>query len=100
MMFLLLIYDRESDDDPVLFGFEDDQEAFKELESQTLAKLDSPGVEVVLFYAESEKIVRSANPRFFNPMATRRLGEDHSVLWAGIEQLRENLGGAAPFFAI
>ncbi len=91
MKYFVLTYDPRADEDPRVQEFDEDTEAFRVLEMETLQHLGRDGVEVVLFYCDSEQTLRSANQRYFNPEATKRLREDPDVLRRGIEQIRSDM---------
>ena len=95
MKYLLVVYEPGSAKDPSVLTFEDDLAAFKALESRTIANLGRDGVEVVLFYIDSEETLRSTNSRYFNPQASRRLKENPEMLRRGIEQVQGRLAALA-----
>ena len=91
MKYFVLTYDPRADEDPRVQEFAEAAEAFRVLEVETLEHLGRDGVEVVLFYCDSEQTLRSANQRYFNPEVTKRLREDPDVLRRGREQIRFNV---------
>ncbi|MCY3921453.1 MAG: hypothetical protein OXG27_03560 [Chloroflexi bacterium] len=96
MKYFVLTYDPLAEADPRVQEFEDDLEAFQVLEAETLQNLGSDGVEVVLFYCDSERTLRSANQRYFNPEVTRRLRESSQPLRSESERMANQLIGLAP----
>lgn len=96
MKYFVLTYDPLSDTEPSVREFDEDAEAFQVLELETLENLGRDGVEVVLFYCDSEQTLRSANQRYFNPRASRMLRENPEVLRAGIKPFPFSLAGIVP----
>lgn len=91
MKYFVLTYDPRADEDPRVQEFDEDAGAFRVLERETLENLGRDGVEVVLFYCDSEQTLRSTNQRYFNPEATRRLREDSDALLRANERIRSNM---------
>ena len=96
MKYLVLTYDPIAISEPIVQAFDDDAEAFRVLEAETLENLGRHGVEVVLFYSESEAAFRSANHRYFNPEVSQRLLENLGDLHRGVEKFQHSLAGLTP----
>ncbi len=93
----VLVYDPHADEEPVVHPFEDDEEAaFAMLTAETIDHLGQPGIEVVLFRAESRESLMRLNSRYFNPEVSRRLRENPEILRKGAEQLTHHLIEMAP----
>lgn len=87
MKYFVLTYDPKATTEPSVQEFSDSPEAFRVLEEETLEHRGKSGIEVVLFYCDSEATLRAANQRYFNPEATHRLREHAVALRRSAEQL-------------
>ena len=93
----VLVYDPHADEDPVVYPFEDDENAaFAKLTTETIDHLGQPGIEVVLFRAESLEALQRLNSRYFHPEVSRRLREQPELLRQGTERITRLLGEMVP----
>lgn len=99
MRYFVLTYDPRADTDPIVQDFSTSSEAFQVLEQETLDNLGAPGIEVVLFYCDSEESLRGANERYFNPEVTHRLRENREIIREAAERLTAQVAAMAPSLA-
>lgn len=93
----VLVYDPHADEEPIVHPFGDDEEAaFAKLTTETIDHLGQPGIEVVLFRAESLEALERLNSRYFHPEVSRRLREQPELLRQGTEQVTRYLGQMMP----
>lgn len=99
MKYFVLTYDPSAKSEPLVQEFDEDGQAFLELESQTLANLGREGVEVVLFYCESEAALRSANHRYFSPEVSERLLENIEGIRNGAQRIQHRIFESVPSYS-
>jgi len=94
MRYFVLTYDPVVDSDPVIQAFDDASEAFTALRRETLTHLGRDGVEVVVFYCDSEETLRAANHRYFNPSVTKRLRDQPDAVRRDMERSHRKLANS------